>query len=89
MKLLSLLILTVILTGCASKPVPVRMKFPEAPETLLEPCADLKVLEKNVKLSDVAKVINENYMLYHECAVKNKAWAAWYHAHKKIFEDIK
>ena len=36
------------LVGCASKPVPVKVKFPEAPEVLLQPCPDLKKLEKDV-----------------------------------------
>lgn len=83
------LVLVLFITGCASKPVPVRMKFPEAPVTLLEPCPELKLLEKDAKLSDIAKTINENYTLYHECSIKNKAWTAWYQAHKKIFEEIK
>ena len=86
---LAIVLLALLITGCASKPVPVKMKFPEAPESLIEPCPDLKVLEKDAKLSDVAKTINENYTKYHECAIKNKAWAAWYHAHKKIFEELK
>lgn len=78
-----------MLVGCASKPVPVRMKFPEASPSLLNPCPELKLLEKDAKLSDVAKTVNENYTLYHECAIKNKAWAEWYKAHKKIFEEVK
>lgn len=84
-----LLILALALTGCASKPVPVRMKFPEAPEALLKSCPDLKKLQKDVKLSDVAKTITENYTLYHECSIKNQAWVEWYNTHKKIFEEIK
>jgi hypothetical protein len=75
------------LVGCASKPVPVKVKFPEAPEVLLQPCPELKKLEKEVKLSDVAKTITENYTLYHECSIKNQAWGEWYKAHKKIFEE--
>jgi len=61
------------LVGCASKPVPVTMKFPDAPQQLMEPCPELKKLEKEVKLSDVAKTVTENYTLYHECSIKSKA----------------
>lgn len=85
----AIVIASLFLVGCATKPVPVKMKFPEAPTTFLEPCPDLKLLDKDVKLSDIAKTINENYTLYHECAIKNKAWGEWYKAHKKIFEEVK
>lgn len=77
------------LVGCASKPVPVTMKFPEAPHQLMEPCPELKKLEKEVKLSDVAKTVTENYTLYHECSIKSKAWVEWYKANKNIFEGAK
>lgn len=87
MKLL-LAILALGLAGC-STPVPIKPKFPVAPDILLEPCAELKRLEAAAKLSDVAKTVVENYTLYHECSVKNQAWAEWYKAHKKIFEDVK
>lgn len=85
----AIILTSLLLVGCATKPVPVRMKFPEAPQTLLEPCPELKKLEKDAKLSDIAKTINENYIHYHECAIKNKAWGEWYRAHKKIFEEVK
>ena len=84
-----LLFLTLFLVGCASKPVPVAMKFPEAPQQLMEPCQELKKLDKEPKLSDVAKIITENYTLYHECTIKSKAWVEWYKANKNIFEGAK
>jgi hypothetical protein len=84
---IAMLGLLIVLTGCATKPVPVKQNFPVAPETLLQPCPELKKLEKDVKLSDVAKTVVENYTLYHECSIKSQAWIGWYNAHKKIFED--
>jgi len=78
-----------LLVGCASKPVPVVPKFPEAPQQFMEPCPELKKLEKDVKLSDVAKTVTENYTLYHECSIKSKAWAEWYKSQKRIFEGAK
>jgi hypothetical protein len=80
---------TLFLTGCMTTPVPVKMKFPSAPESFFEPCSELKILDKNAKLSDVAKVVVENYTLYHECSVKSESWMEWYKSQKKIFEDIK
>ena len=90
MKIVLALIAVLALTGCATKPVPVKPKFPEAPPTLLEPCAELKLLEQqDPKLSEVAKTVAENYTLYHECSVKVRAWAGWYRAQKQIFEGAK
>lgn len=88
MKIL-LLIGVMLLAGCAAKPVPVKQKFPASPTTLMQPCPDLKLLPKDVKLSDVAKTINENYSLYHECSIKSQGWIDWYNAQKKIFEEVK
>jgi hypothetical protein len=71
------------------KSVPVKAKFPEAPSTFFESCVELKKLEKDAKLSDVAKTVTENYTLYHECSIKTQAWIDWYKSQKKIFEDVK
>lgn len=80
---------SLFLVGCASKPVPVTMKFPEVPQTFMEPCPQLKKLDKEPKLSDVAKIVSENYTFYHECSIKSQAWIEWYKAQKKIFEGVK
>jgi hypothetical protein len=77
-----------VLTGCVTA-VPVKQRFPQAPETLLKPCPDLKKLSPDAKLSDVAKIVVENYSLYHECSIKSQAWTEWYNTQKKIFEEVK
>ena len=82
------LTLLVFVAGC-STPVPIKPKFPEAPAMLMEPCLELKRLENDAKLSDVAKTVSENYAFYHDCSLKSRAWAEWYKAQKKIFEDVK
>jgi len=88
MKYLSFLILFA-LVGCGTKAVPVTRNFPEAPQTLLTPCSELKKIEKeNPLLSEVVKSVTENYTLYHECSLKNDAWIEWYNVQKKNF-DIK
>ena len=90
MKILLAVIVSLLLVGCATKPVPVRAKFPEAPPTLLEPCPELKLLKPgDPKLSDVAKIVAENYTLYHECSIKSQAWTGWYRSQKQIFEGAK
>lgn len=84
MKKLSLIILVLFLAGCRT--VPVTPDFPTAPELLLEQCPTLKTLGPDAKLSTLMLTITENYMLYHDCARKNKAWNEWYTEQKAIYE---
>lgn len=77
-----------VLAGCSTT-VPVTRKFPEAPETLLTRCQPLNKIQKDDPLlSEVVKSVTENYLLYHECSIKNDAWIEWYNVQKKNF-DIK
>lgn len=82
------LLLLILLCGCSTT-VPVKAKFPDAPEALMEKCLPLVKLQENAKLSDVAKNVSYNYSLYHECAVKNESWQEWYINQKKIFDEVK
>lgn len=83
------LLLVLLLSGCATKAVPVVVKFPEVPATLLEKCPSLKTLPDDSKLSDVAKTVTQNYTLYYECVIKHDAWINWYQQQKEIFENVK
>lgn len=89
MKLISIILTSFLLFGCASKPVPIVPKFPVAPNQLQEECPPLKSLDKEPKLSDVAKIVTENYTQYHECSIKVRAWTEWYRSQKIIFEETK
>ena len=83
------LALALTLSGCSTT-VPVATKFPQAPGTLVqEPCPDLKKLQDEAKLSDVAKTITVNYSEYYLCAVKLEAWQRWYREQKTIYEGLK
>ncbi len=82
------LIPLVLLCGCSTT-VPVKAKFPDAPEPLMEKCIPLIKLQDEAKLSDVAKNMSYNYSLYHECSVKVEAWQEWYTSQKKIFDEVK
>jgi hypothetical protein len=84
-----LLILPVLLlTGCLVS-TPVKRNFPEVPKELMEACPDLKKTESTEKLSEVLKVVVDNYGQYHECKVKVDTWAEWYKTQKDIFESVK
>lgn len=80
------LIAILFLTGCTV--VPVKQKFPEVPQTLMEPCNKLEVLKDDAKLSDVAKSVTNNYTLYHECSMKQEGFVEWYSTQKKIFDEV-
>lgn len=88
-KFIIAMLLTTLLGGCSTT-VPVVAKFPEAPGKLAtEKCPQLTKLGDDVKLSDVAKTVTENYTTYYSCAVKLDAWIEWYEVQKHIFEGIK
>lgn len=86
MKKLSILPL-LLLAGCSVTAVPVAPKFPEAPATLQEKCAELQEATEGMTLSEFTKVVVQNYILYHECERKVEGWNEWYQTQKKIFED--
>ena len=81
-------LIVLLLTGCSTT-VPVVMKFPEAPQPLLEKCKDLQLSAEDATLSEIAKKIGINYTSYHECSAKNDAWGEWYHKQKNIYESVK
>jgi len=81
-------LLLVLVAGCSTV-VPVTVKFPDAPDRIKVKCSQLKTLNEEAKLSDIAKTITENYTTYYECAVRNDAWIEWYETQKTIFETLK
>lgn len=75
----------ILLSGCTT--VPVKQKFPDAPEILLTDCKKLdKIEQKEIVLSDFLKTVTGNYTKYHECAAQNAAWIKWYNEQKEIFD---
>ena len=81
--------LVVALAGCSTT-VPVKQEFPVAPSILLERCPDLLTIDngKNT-LSEMLKVVIQNYALYYQCAEKTHGWQDWYTEQKKIYENAK
>lgn len=88
MKRLLLLVPVLLLTGCLVS-TPVKRNFPEVPKELMEACPDLKKTEPTEKLSEVLKIVVDNYGQYHECKIKVDTWAEWYKTQKDIFESVK
>ena len=76
------------LTACSTT-VPVTMKFPEAPEILMEKCPPLKTIEgEKISIIDITKSVTSNYTTYYECSVKIDNWIEWYKDQKKIFDGV-
>ena len=85
-----LLIIVILfgLIGCSTI-VPVTMKFPDAPEALLQPVPKLKPLDENKReLSDLLSNVNKNYGTYYINREKLIAWQEWYKSQKQIFADV-
>lgn len=88
MKYISL-ILVVLLSAC-STPVPVKQKFPDVPKALVERCENLKKIEGDkVAITEMLKVVVQNYGMYYECAAKVDGWNDWYLEQKRIYESVK
>jgi hypothetical protein len=79
--------LLILMSGCSTV-VPVTVKFPDAPDRINIRCPQLKTLNEDAKLSDIAKTVTENYTTYYECAVRNDTWIEWYETQKIIFEKL-
>lgn len=80
------LTLAILLSACTS--VPVKQKFPEAPAKLMTKCPNLKTVEGDkVSITDMLKVVVENYSTYYQCAVITDGWQEWYQVQKIIFDQ--
>lgn len=83
-----LIIVMLGLVGCTTT-VPVTVKFPDVPATLMTPALTLKPLADNKRnLSDLLSNVNKNYGTYYIEREKLIAWQEWYTAQKQIFDDI-
>lgn len=84
MKKISLLAV-LLLTGCSTV-VPVKAKFPDAPEMLMTKCPALSQVKEDAKLSEIATSVTNNYTSYYECSVLVQGWQDWYNIQKHIYE---
>jgi hypothetical protein len=85
------ILLSLLLAGCSTTVVPVTMKFPDAPPSLMTPASDLNKLptDKKIEMTDIIKTTNENSKLYYELKIKYEAWQEWYKVQKRIADEIK
>ncbi len=81
-----ILLISILLSGCSTV-VPVKAKFPEAPDMLMTKCPALAQVKEDAKLSEIATTVANNYTQYYECAVIAKGWQEWYQIQKNIYEN--
>lgn len=82
-----LLLTTLLLTGCASTPVAVKLNNPyEFPPSLLEDCKDPQFINPELKLSENLKIMIENNTKFTECRVTKKALTELIQKRKEIFD---
>ena len=81
--------LVLVLAAC-STPVPVSQRFPDVPKALVERCESLRKVEGDkVAITEMLKVVVQNYGMYYECAAKVDGWNDWYLEQKRIYESAK
>lgn len=86
---LSLLILPLFISGCFTT-VPVKQKFPDAPQVLFERCPQLIELpEDQNDIRNLMAVVIQNYGVYYQCAEKTHAWQEWHRETQKIMNGNK
>ena len=83
MKTLFAILISLILIGCT---VPVKQKFPEAPDTLMAFPKSLEEIPTNASSSQVFEIVIENYGTYYETVNLLKGWQDWYTIQKKNFD---
>ena len=88
LTIIVVLILVVVLTGCASTTVPVTMNFPQAPEPiLLEPEKLEPLPEDSKEMSDLLENSTVNYGKYRELQLKYQQWQRWYETNRRIHKE--
>ena len=83
----SIIILSLLLSGCVATPV--ARNFPDVPASLTAACEQLTAAPVTNKLSVLISNVTTNYGKYHECSYKVDAWNNWYTEQKKIFDSVK
>lgn len=82
------LIPVLMLSGCMS--IPVARGFPDPIPELQVECPELLQIEgTSVAITDMLKIVVQNYSTYYQCANKVEGWNEWYATQKRIFDSVK
>ena len=85
---IAVLLVPFLLAGCLATPV--KREFPKVPDELMKTCPDLRTVDPDTtKLSEMLKIVTENYGQYQECKISVDTWIEWYKTQKEIFDSVK
>lgn len=77
-----------LLAGCSSTPVAVKLSNPyDFPPSLMEECKDPEFISPEAKLSDNLKIMIENNTKSTECRITKKAITELIQKRKQIFDE--
>lgn len=85
--------MALFLSGCSifgQKHAPVQPpKWPDASPALIEKCKELQQMEitNQASITDILKIVVQNYGFYHQCSNKVDGWNKWYEDQKRIYEE--
>lgn len=88
-----ILLVALFLSGCSlfgPRYAPVEPpKWPEAVPALVEKCKELQQMEISgtASITDILKIVVQNYGFYHQCSYKVDGWNKWYEEQKKNYEE--
>ena len=76
-----------LLTGCSTTQVPVKINNPYVfPASLVEECKEPEFINPEAKLSDTVKIIVENNTKFTECRVTKRSLVELIQQRKEIFD---
>jgi hypothetical protein len=85
-----IILFCLLFSGCSlfqKQPVPMVPDFPQPYST--EKCKQLMTIEGDqVPMTDVLKVIVENYKLYYYCSDMVDGWNDWYKQQRDVYEKL-
>jgi PBP1b-binding outer membrane lipoprotein LpoB len=86
--ILVILLVVIVLTGCASTTVPVTMNFPQAPEPILLEPEKLDPLPEDAKaMTDLLENSTVNYGKHRELQMKYLQWQRWYDTNRRLHKE--
>lgn len=89
MKSVITIVFAALISGCSIL-VPVKPKFPEAVPELKIKCPELKEVDsKTQNITDMLKIIVDNYGAHYQCSNKVDGWIEWYDFQRENFNNPK
>lgn len=82
---MKVIFLSLVMCGCSSVEYIQVPTMPVAPQSLLQPCADMRLLNGNTQ-ADLIMLTYDNAELYHLCKINNDGLIKWYNQQRGLNE---